>query len=112
MLYRSALLAVLIIAVTFCAHTANAHNDKTPTIDNARPKIVCFGDSVTKRTYPDILAGLVNADAIKSAAAGHSTGQAMSRLGPQVLEQEPDVVVILLGTNDIRPVSGVRSLQG
>ena len=26
----------------------------------------------------------------------------MSRLGPQVLEQEPDVVVILLGTNDIR----------
>ena len=104
MLYRSTVLAVLITAVSLCAPAANAiaFNDKTPTTENARPTIVCFGDSITKRTYPDILAGLVNADVIKSAVAGHSTGQAMSRLGPQVLEQEPDVVVILLGTNDIR----------
>ena len=71
-----------------------------------RPKIVCFGDSITKRTYPDTLASLVSADVVKAAVAGHSSGQSMSRLGPQVLEQKPDVVVILLGTNDIRVAEG------
>ena len=67
-----------------------------------QPKIVCYGDSITKRTYPDILATLLNADVVKSAVAGHSTGQAMSRLESEVLPSKPDVVVILFGTNDIR----------
>ena len=65
-------------------------------------KIVCYGDSITKRTYPDILANLVNANVIKSAVAGHSTGQAMGRLESEVLPNSPDVVVILFGTNDLR----------
>lgn len=67
-----------------------------------RPKIVCFGDSITKRTYPEILARLVNADVIKSGVAGHSTGQSMSRLKTQLLDHQPDIAIILLGTNDIR----------
>ena len=67
-----------------------------------QPKIVCYGDSITKRAYPDILATLVNAEVVRSAVAGHSTGQAMPRLKSEVLANSPDVVVILFGTNDIR----------
>ena len=70
--------------------------------EQQQPKIVCYGDSITKRAYPDILAKLVNAEVIRSAVGGHSTGQAMPRLKSEVLPNSPDVVVILFGTNDIR----------
>ena len=70
--------------------------------EQQQPKIVCYGDSITKRAYPDILAKLVNGEVIRSAVGGHSTGQAMPRLKSEVLPNSPDVVVILFGTNDIR----------
>ena len=90
-------ITILLLSVTLhwtAGHAAGA--------DEAAPKIVCFGDSITKRTYPEILASLVGSEVIKSAVAGHSTGQSMSRLEPQVLKHKPDLVVIFLGTNDIR----------
>ena len=67
-----------------------------------QPKIVCFGDSITKRAYPEILAELVDAEVVKSAVGGHTSSEAMKRLQSGVLDHKPDMVVILLGTNDIR----------
>ena len=107
LLHRCILLIVLSTAI-FSERAAKAAllppagDENISTNEVQRPTIVCYGDSITKRTYPDILATLVNADVIKSAVAGHSTGQAMSRLELEVLPKSPDVVVILFGTNDIR----------
>ena len=79
-----------------------ADDGNVSTQEHQKPTIVCYGDSITKRSYPDILATLVNANVVRSAVAGQSTGQAMSRLESEVLPNSPDVVVILFGTNDIR----------
>lgn len=96
-------LCMPILLTLYCsllaAHTA-ARFDSDASL--GEPKIVCFGDSITKRNYPEILGQLVGAEVIKSGVPGHSTSQAMRRLEPEVLSHNPDIVVILLGTNDLR----------
>lgn len=95
------MLNVFFLAILVCVGVDFGSISASETEDT-RPKIVCFGDSITKRSYPEIIARLTNSEVIKSAVAGHSTGQAMSRLKPQVLDLDPDIVVVFLGTNDIR----------
>ncbi|WP_146528448.1 sialate O-acetylesterase [Novipirellula artificiosorum] len=68
----------------------------------SRPKVVCFGDSITKRGYPKILSGLVDVDSINAGVAGNTTSQALRRVQSDVLDHSPEVVVILFGTNDMR----------
>ena len=70
--------------------------------DVALPLIVCFGDSITKRGYGDILAKSVGARAINAGVAGHNTAQGLSRIQKDVIDQNPDIVVIFFGTNDLR----------
>lgn len=65
-------------------------------------KVVCFGDSITNRGYPQVLAQLTGVDAINAGVGGNSTAKALRRLDRDVLTQKPDVVVILFGTNDLR----------
>ncbi len=64
--------------------------------------IVCFGDSITKRGYPQILGELVGAETVNAGVAGHNSSQGLRRIKNDVLEHEPDIVVIFFGTNDIR----------
>ena len=106
LIYRFVLFLLMTIGCSnFVANAAlfkPADDERAAQQETSKPKIVCYGDSITKRTYPDILATLVNADVVKSAVAGHSTAQAMSRLESEVIPASPDVVVILFGTNDLR----------
>ena len=67
-----------------------------------KQKVVCFGDSITKRGYPNVLQQLLNIDTINSGVAGNSTAQALRRMSKDVLDHKPDVVVIFFGTNDLR----------
>lgn len=67
-----------------------------------KPKVICFGDSITNRGYPKILAKLVAVDAINAGVGGNSTAKALRRLKKDVLTREPDVVVVQFGTNDLR----------
>ena len=76
--------------------------DTQGVVQRDRPKIVCFGDSITKRAYPEILADLTGAEVIKSGVGGHTSSESMKRLQSGVLNHKPEMVVILLGTNDIR----------
>jgi lysophospholipase L1-like esterase len=68
----------------------------------ARSKVVCFGDSITKRGYDAIIGKTLNVDTVMSGVAGNSTAQALRRMSRDVLEHNPDIVVIFFGTNDLR----------
>jgi len=70
--------------------------------ETTRAKVVCFGDSITKRDYPEILGHLLGVDTVMAGVAGNSTTQALGRISNDVLAQNPDVVVIFFGTNDLR----------
>jgi lysophospholipase L1-like esterase len=65
-------------------------------------KVVCFGDSITKRGYPDILGTLVGVDAINAGVAGNTSREGLRRIKKDVLFHAPDVVVVFFGTNDMR----------
>lgn len=68
----------------------------------APAKIVCFGDSITQRGYPKALGRLLKTDPINAGVPGNTTAQALRRMPEDVLAHDPDVVVILFGTNDSR----------
>lgn len=68
----------------------------------ANPTIVCFGDSITRRGYPQELAKLLGVDVLNAGIAGNTTRQGLRRLEPSVFNYRPKVVVILFGTNDSR----------
>ena len=65
-------------------------------------KVVCFGDSITKRGYPDILGRLIGVEAINAGVAGNTSREGLRRMKKDVFSQRPDVVVIFFGTNDLR----------
>lgn len=66
------------------------------------PTIVCFGDSITNRGYPQELAELMGANVYNAGVGGNTTKGALRRLESDVLQHKPDIVVISFGTNDAR----------
>lgn len=70
--------------------------------EDPRSKVVCFGDSITKRGYPKIMGELLDAEAMNAGIAGHTSSQGLHRMPKDVLAENPDVVVIFFGTNDLR----------
>ncbi|TWU17483.1 Acetylxylan esterase precursor [Novipirellula galeiformis] len=90
---------VLLFAVGFATVMTSLDCDAS---DPARAKVVCFGDSITKQGYSEILASLLDVQAINAGVGGNTTSQALRRMSRDVLAQHPDVVVILFGTNDTR----------
>jgi lysophospholipase L1-like esterase len=88
----------LIAASPLCARPARAE-------DRPRPRVVCFGDSITKAGYPQRLAKLLadrHADVTNAGVNGNTTAQALRRMQRDVLDAKPQVVVIFFGTNDCR----------
>lgn len=65
-------------------------------------RVICFGDSITKRGYPAIVGDLLGVESINAGVGGHTSGEGLRRMSADVLEKDPDVVVIFFGTNDIR----------
>jgi lysophospholipase L1-like esterase len=67
------------------------------------PRIVCFGDSITRAGYPQRLAArLGDVDVVNAGVNGNTTTMALRRMKRDVLDARPDVVVIFFGTNDCR----------
>ncbi len=93
-------IASLLLLCTLWVSSLSAKDEAKE--DVALPLIVCFGDSITKRGYGDILAKSVGARAIIAGVAGHNTAQGLSRIQKDVIDQNPDIVVIFFGTNDLR----------
>lgn len=73
-----------------------------PTDEMESPRIVCFGDSITKRGYPQELAELLHVTVLNAGVAGHTTRDGLARMQADVLAHRPELVVIFFGTNDCR----------
>lgn len=72
-------------------------------------RIVCFGDSLTfgtgapeGRDYPSVLEELTGVEVINAGVPGNTTEDALKRVDEDVLDYEPDVVLITLGGNDLK----------
>ena len=69
---------------------------------NSVGKVVCLGDSITKRGYPKILGEQLKVEAVNAGIAGNTSREGLRRIEKDVFSKDPDVVVIFFGTNDIR----------
>ena len=82
--------------------------------NNPKPNIVCFGDSLTagygaitpgvvnkSNSYPAFLQKKVNIPVINSGVSGDTTTKALARVNKDVLSKKPQIVIILLGANDL-----------
>jgi len=81
--------------------------------DSSNYTIVCFGDSLTAgvsavtpgvvdktKSYPAYFQEKVTADVINSGVSGDTTADALARIQTDLLDKDPDIVIICLGAND------------
>jgi lysophospholipase L1-like esterase len=66
------------------------------------PIVVCLGDSITRRGYPELLPDLIPVRAINAGVNGNTSKQGLARLQRDVLNHHPDFVVLFFGANDSR----------
>ncbi len=71
-------------------------------------KIVCHGDSLTEAadldknyTWPVLMANSLNLTVINSGIGGDTSSGLLGRFYPDVVRHQPDLVIILGGTNDL-----------
>ncbi len=117
----AAILALLSVILTqFGAFTTVEAQLPSGTI----PKIVALGDSLTTGTgstagndWVSVVSRWSNIPIINAGVSGDTTADALARLQSSVIAQDPDIVIIFLGGNDIlqlRPIaetiSNLRSI--
>jgi len=73
-----------------------------PTINTNKADIVCLGDSITHRGYPEILGKQLGLKVVNAGVPGNSSSAGLKRMQKDVASHEPDIVVIFFGTNDGR----------
>jgi acyl-CoA thioesterase-1 len=73
-----------------------------------RKILICHGDSLTEASdlkhrfsWPSLVEKRLQLKIINSGIAGDTTGGLLSRFYPSVVQQQPDFVLILGGTNDL-----------
>jgi lysophospholipase L1-like esterase len=89
--YMNRLLAPLLVALFAPVALAEA------------PRVVCFGDSITKQGYPELVGKAIDVEAVNAGVGGNNTVQGLKRMKADVLDKKPAIVVIFFGTNDCRP---------
>ena len=79
--------------------------------------IVCHGDSLTEGsdleksyTLPDLVANKLSLNVINSGIGGDTSGGLLGRFYQDVVRHQPDMVVILGGTNDLWWDVGINSI--
>jgi acyl-CoA thioesterase-1 len=89
-----------------------------PNLDSPGRTIVCLGDSITAgvgsgpgEAYPDLLASRLRTEVINAGVSGDTAVQGLARVD-EVLAQDPWLVVVELGGNDVlRQVPPERTEQ-
>jgi lysophospholipase L1-like esterase len=102
---RRALAAALAFTTLACAR------DNRWTITNAHPQgvaIVAFGDSLTSgyqmgdgESYPAQLSARIGRPVLNRGVSGDSTAEGLARLERDVLAENPRIVIVALGANDM-----------
>jgi lysophospholipase L1-like esterase len=72
------------------------------------PTAVCFGDSITRgaylpegESYPSVLRRLLpRARIVNAGIPGQTSAQGIARFERDVLSRQPDIVIVIFGTND------------
>ena len=99
-------LCVFLIILAGCNNGTTGNNQGDP--------IVCLGDSLTagygattpgvddkSKSYPAYLQKKVNIPVINAGVSGDTSAQGLARVDTEVLSHNPEIVIILLGANDI-----------
>ena len=80
---------------------------KIRNLDSRGSNIICLGDSLTSgmgaepgQDYPSLLSGYLGRKVINAGVSGDTTGDALKRIEKDVLEQNPQMVIVILGGND------------
>ena len=79
--------------------------------EKGKQRVVFMGDSITEEwsnLYPDYF---VTKGYINRGIGGQTTPQMLIRFKPDVIDLEPDIVVILAGTNDIAGNTGPSNVK-
>lgn len=88
----SLLLAVLILCTPLCISAAESENELV---------VIAFGDSITAADkWQKYIEKEYGIDIVNAGVGGDSTHTAMARFKKDVLDKNPDIVFISLGTND------------
>ena len=100
---RRALLALAALGLAGCG--------RSWPITNAAPSgtnVIAFGDSLTQgyrldpgQGWPEQLSAIVGKPILNRGVSGNTTGDALARLEDDVLAQDPRVVLVCLGGNDM-----------
>lgn len=97
---------ILVLLVAVCAYYFMRDTAEIKNVHNPGTAIVAFGDSLTAgygapkgSAYPDFLAQLLGREVINLGLSGETAEQAPARL-PEVLAQNPYMVLIEFGGND------------
>jgi len=93
---------VLPILLISCSKAPEVRN-----LDSRGSNIICLGDSLTSgvvaepgQDYPSLLSGHLNKKVINAGVSGDTTRDALKRIKKDVMEQNPRMVIIILGGND------------
>ena len=93
---------VLPILLIGCSKAPEVKN-----LDSRGSSIICLGDSLTSgvgaepgQDYPSLLSGYLGRKVINAGVNGDTTRDALKRIKKDVLEQDPQMVIVILGGND------------
>ncbi|MBU4480609.1 arylesterase [Patescibacteria group bacterium] len=97
---------ILLLALLLAINTG-ACGTKVANIDSTNKNIICFGDSLTAgqgakpgEDYPAVLAKLLGQPVINAGISGNTTRQALERLETDILNKDPQLVIVQFGAND------------
>ncbi|WP_052447451.1 SGNH/GDSL hydrolase family protein [Clostridium polynesiense] len=90
------------------SHNHHAFTENKVITKKHHPRIVAFGDSLTfgygiekeEDKWTSIIAKELNCEVINSGVSGHTSSQGLERIKKDVLEKNPDYVIINFGMND------------
>jgi acyl-CoA thioesterase-1 len=98
-------------AVLACVALAACTRDNRWKITNAYPQgvaVVAFGDSLTSgyqmaagESYPEQLSARIGRPILNRGVSGDSTAEGLARLERDVLGENPRIVIVALGANDM-----------
>ena len=104
---RNSRLPVTVLSVLALLVLAACGGPAVPNLESPGTTIVCLGDSITVGvgrgdgpTYPERLAELLGVPVISAGVPGDTAAEGRARL-PMVLDQDPWLVIVELGGNDL-----------